>query len=183
MRAEAAAMGAVLPAGDTGDVIVGIYVESFQGDETLAKSALVDHRTTADVVVVAAPPAPAAEVIVIDEAASAPPAKKPKKEKKPKAKSSSGGGAKVGSGVNAALADMFFEMAVLEGSGFKANAYKKVGSILCTMCAVTEASGKGGGKINGAKVDGIGKASAEKIAEWLETGKIAKLETMRAGGA
>ena len=177
-----------------GDVVVGIYIECFQGDEAAAKAALLEHRPR---VLDGADNAAAA-------ATAAPPAKKVKKEKKPaaaaaaaaapapapapakkakKAKKASPGGGRVGSGSNAALADLFYEMAALEGGGFKANAYNKVGDALCTMAAVTEATGKKGGQVNGAKIDGIGKASAEKMAEFLETGKISKLETMRAGGA
>jgi hypothetical protein len=179
-----------------GDVVVGIYIECFQGDEAAAKAALLEHRPRVldgddAAAAAAAPPAkkvkkeknPAAAAAAAAAPAPAP-AKKAKKEKKASPGGGGGGkGSRVGSGPNAALADLFYEMAVLEGGGFKANAYNKVGDALCTMAAVTEATGKKGGQVNGAKIDGIGKASAEKMAEFLETGKISKLETMRAGGS
>lgn len=74
---------------------------------------------------------------------------------------------------NGALASAFAELAEFEfkkGERMKGAAYKKVAKALAeTTDEIT--SGK-----QAAKLPGIGKSSAAKIDEFLETGAIAKLE-------
>ena len=95
--------------------------------------------------------------------------KKPSGSDSASARASSGG-----SGPNEALAACFDELCAFEGGkGFKANAYKKVAKVLRESAEVT--SGKEAGKMAG-----IGKSSATKIQEFLDTGSMAKLEELRA---
>jgi len=87
----------------------------------------------------------------------------------------------VGNEANRALVNAFAEMSSHEFKNkdtFKALAYKKVAAALAKLSVpVTSgkklASGKG-------KLEGVGKASGQKIDEFLETGQIAKLEEYRA---
>ena len=110
-------------------------------------------------------------------------AKKVKKEaakavKMAPAKSSGAGppGSSGGAGgPNEALALCFDELCAAEGGrGFKANAYKKVAKVLRDAPKVE--SGEEAGKMAG-----IGKSSALKIQEFLDTGTMAKLEEIRSG--
>ena len=186
-------------------VVAGVYL-SCCGDRKRALSALIGHRgggvevagaRTADDRLREAQAQ--GDIVDVDDDASAapPPPKKAKKvkaekkskskkaaaEKKTKSKKSSGSGAGAsasasagagGSGSNEALAACFDELCEFEGGrGFKANAYRKVANVLREAPAV--ASGKEAGKMAG-----IGKSSATKIQEFLDTGTMAKLEELRA---
>lgn len=66
-------------------------------------------------------------------------------------------------------------------SSLKGGTYKKVANAIKDLdYEITADNAKGLGK-GKTKVDGIGKGSSEKIHEFLETGKMAKLEEKRAG--
>ena len=66
-------------------------------------------------------------------------------------------------------------------SSLAGGTYKKVANAIKDLdYEITADNAKGLGK-GKTKVDGIGKGSSEKIHEFLETGKMAKLEEKRAG--
>jgi DNA polymerase (family 10) len=83
---------------------------------------------------------------------------------------------------NKELADLFDKMAnILEFKGenpFKISAYRKASRILGDLTEdIEEISGKGDLK----SIPGIGEGMAEKIVEYLRTGKISKFEEVRKG--
>ena len=97
----------------------------------------------------------------------------PKKAQSPKAEPPA-----TATGENVEIAALFTELADFEfkkGEKFKGAGYKKVAAALLTAEKVT--SGK-----EAQKLKGIGKSSGEKIQEFLDTGKVAKLEEYRTNG-
>jgi poly [ADP-ribose] polymerase len=83
---------------------------------------------------------------------------------------------------NAEIVALLLELSTLYFKEHNTNAgisYKKVAAAVAALdFEITEENAKGLGK-GKTKVDGIGKGSAEKIHEYLTTGKIAKLEEKR----
>lgn len=83
---------------------------------------------------------------------------------------------------NAALVAAFNEMGQLyvkQGEAFKGNSFNKVANALAHLdFEVTEENAMGLSKKPN-KVEGIGKSSAEKMLEFVTSGKIEKLEEMR----
>ncbi|RLO08396.1 hypothetical protein DYB28_003981, partial [Aphanomyces astaci] len=79
---------------------------------------------------------------------------------------------------NQALAEAFSDLAGFEfkkGDRFKGGSYSKVAK------AIRDAEDELTSGKQAMKLKGVGKASATKIDEFLETGKIEKLEEYRAG--
>lgn len=75
---------------------------------------------------------------------------------------------------NQTLAALFAQMAdvleILEGDRFRINAFRKITRVLEELGDDVAAIGPDAGKLS--KIEGIGKSSAERIAEFLTTGKM-----------
>ena len=79
------------------------------------------------------------------------------------------------------MLDEFAELMRKSGEFMKSNMQKKCAQAIAALSfEVTEENALKLGKPGKAKVPGIGKSSAEKMHEYLTTGKVAKLEELRA---
>ncbi|KAI2489577.1 NAD+ ADP-ribosyltransferase [Fragilaria crotonensis] len=80
-----------------------------------------------------------------------------------------------------AMLDEFAELMRKSGEFMKSNMQKKCAQAIAALpFEVTEENALKLGKPGKAKIPGIGKSSAEKMHEYLTTGKVAKLEELRA---
>jgi hypothetical protein len=88
---------------------------------------------------------------------------------------------------NVEIVKLFLELGGLytaEHNNNAASSYKKVANAIRKLdFEITEANAKGLGGGKKTKVDGIGKSSADKIYEFITTGKIDKLEEKRAAAS
>ena len=79
------------------------------------------------------------------------------------------------------MLDEFAELMRESGEFMKSNMQKKCAQAIASLpFEVTEENALKLGKPGKAKIPGIGKSSAEKMHEYLTTGKVAKLEELRA---